>query len=211
MPVMAALHLQDILRGLDQQQVDPALDQADGLLAEDVGQLVEGDVGKLGIVGGGQLAGGPDRAGHEARLSGLRRQIFIRQAARQRGRGPVDLEHPLRQAVFAQGDAVGAEGVGLDHIHADLQEGAVHLLDRLGVADHQVIVAAVGALAAKLLGGQLLLLAGWCPSRHRRPARAAPGRPGSGGWCRFCLSQHSPVRPGYKKRLPVGEAFPAPM
>ncbi len=57
--------------------------------------------------------------------------VFIRQAARQGGRGPVDLNHPLLQAVFAQGQAVGAESVGLEHIHADFQEGAVDLLDRL--------------------------------------------------------------------------------
>ena len=35
------LDFQDILRGLDQQQVHAALDQADGLLAEDVRQFVE--------------------------------------------------------------------------------------------------------------------------------------------------------------------------
>ncbi len=35
------LDLQDILRGLDQQQVHPALDQPDRLLAEDIRQLIE--------------------------------------------------------------------------------------------------------------------------------------------------------------------------
>ena len=62
------LDLEDVLRGLDQQQVHAAVDQADGLLAEDVGQFVEGDVGQLGIVGGGQLAARADGAGDEARL-----------------------------------------------------------------------------------------------------------------------------------------------
>ena len=61
------LDFEDVLRGLDQQQVHAALDQADGLFAEDVGQFIEGDVGEFGVIGGGQFAGGTDGTGDETR------------------------------------------------------------------------------------------------------------------------------------------------
>ncbi len=147
-PGNGGLDLQDILGGLDQQQIHPALDQAHGLLAEHLRQGGKTDVGQLGVIGGGQLAGGADRAGHKAGLLGG--GIFVGQAARQGGRRAVDLDHPLAQAVLAQGQPVGAEGIGLQHIHARLQEGAMHLRHRLGMADDQVIVTTVVALAAKI-------------------------------------------------------------
>ena len=104
-----------------------------GLLAEDVDQFIEGDIGELGVVGGGQLAGGADRAGDKplrlARpLSAPR--VFVGEAAGQRGRRLVDLDDPVLQAVFLHRDAVGAEGVRLDHVHADLEERAVDLSPR---------------------------------------------------------------------------------
>ena len=47
---------------------------------------------------------------------------------------------------------------GLDHVHADLEEGAVDRLDDLGLRDDEVVVAAVVLLAAEVLGGQVLRL-----------------------------------------------------
>ena len=49
----------------------------------------------------------------------------------------------------------GAEGVGLDHVAADLVEGPVDLLDRVGSGDHQELVAALEVGAAEVVGGQL--------------------------------------------------------
>ena len=60
-------HFEDVLAGLDQQQIDAALDQRDGLLAVQLGKLLVGDVAERGVVGGGQHAGRPHRAGDEAR------------------------------------------------------------------------------------------------------------------------------------------------
>ncbi len=77
---------EDVLRGLDEQQVHAALDQTDGLLAEDIGQFVEGDVGEFGVIGGGQFARWADGTGDKARLARIFR-VFIGKAARQACRG----------------------------------------------------------------------------------------------------------------------------
>ena len=63
------LDLEDVLRGLDDQEVDAALEQAGGLLAEDLDELAEADLAERRVLGGGQEAGRADRAGDEAVLA----------------------------------------------------------------------------------------------------------------------------------------------
>ena len=46
------------------------------------------------------------------------------------------------QVVLGQDDAGGAEGVGLDHVAADLEEGGVNVLDDVGTAEHKHFVVA---------------------------------------------------------------------
>jgi len=147
------LHLQDVLGSLDQEEIDAARDQADGLFAKDVGQLGEGDVAEGGIAAGGQEAAGADGAGDEARLRGG--GVAVGDAAGELGGGAVDLDHARLQAVFAQGDAIGAEGVGLDHIATDGQEGGVDALDGVGAREDQIVVTTVRAFAAEVGGGQV--------------------------------------------------------
>ncbi len=113
--------LEDVLRGLDDEHVHATPDEADGLFAEDIHEIIEGDVGQLRVIGGGQLAGRANGAGHEARLPGSRR-VLVGQFAGQRGADLVDLDDSILQAVLLHRDAIGAEGVGLDDIHADLKE-----------------------------------------------------------------------------------------
>ena len=43
------LDLEDVLRGLDDQQVDAAVDQPRGLLGEDLDQLAEADLPERGV------------------------------------------------------------------------------------------------------------------------------------------------------------------
>jgi len=64
-------------------------------------------------------------------------------SACQRRSGLVDLDHALFQAIFRHGQAIGAEGVGLDHIHADFKERAVDFFHGFGIRNDQVIVAAI--------------------------------------------------------------------
>ena len=70
------LDLEDVLRGLDDQQVRAAVDQSLGLLGEDLDQLAEADLPERRVLGGGQVSRRPDRARDEAILArGLARDL----------------------------------------------------------------------------------------------------------------------------------------
>src|SRR5690606_31284805 len=60
-------HLEDVLRRLDQQDVDATLDQTARLLRENVHQLRERDVAERGIRSTGKVARRTDRARDETR------------------------------------------------------------------------------------------------------------------------------------------------
>ena len=47
---------EDVLRGFDEQHIHAALDQTDSLFAEDIGQFIEADIGKFGVIRGGKFA-----------------------------------------------------------------------------------------------------------------------------------------------------------
>ena len=148
---------EDILRGFDQQQIHAALDEANSLLSKNFGQLVESDIRKVGVVGGGQLARGADRTRHEARLFCFCSK-FICETAR-KGRGSlIDLDHTFAQFIFRHGDAVGAEGIGLEHVHTDLEERAMDLFHGFGVRDDEEVIAAVILLTAEFLRREVLVL-----------------------------------------------------
>src|SRR5262249_3903666 len=59
------LHLEQVLAGLEDQEIRPALDQPLGLLEERGDQVLEAQASEVGILRGGQHPGGPDRAGDE--------------------------------------------------------------------------------------------------------------------------------------------------
>src|SRR5207249_12135900 len=56
------LDLEQVLRGLDDQQIDPAGEQSRGLLGEHLDEFAEADLPQRGVLGGGQVAGRADRA-----------------------------------------------------------------------------------------------------------------------------------------------------
>jgi hypothetical protein len=60
--------------------------------------------------------------------------------------------------IFDHRDTVGAEGVSFEHIHADFEKGAVNFFHGLRIRDDEVIVATIKLFAAKMLGGQVLIL-----------------------------------------------------
>ena len=68
-PKIGGLDLEDVLGGLDDDEVGAALDEPARLLLEDRDELAEGDLAERRVVGGGQVAGGADRAGDEAVLA----------------------------------------------------------------------------------------------------------------------------------------------
>ncbi len=101
--------LEQVLAGFDYQEVCAALDEPECLL--EIG-AVQGR--KVGLAEGNEFRARPHGAGDESRFaSGGRRG-----AAGESCCSAVDLARLFLESIFAQDDAVGAEGVGLDHIGA---------------------------------------------------------------------------------------------
>ncbi len=143
------LHLEDVLRGLDDDQVGAALDQAARLLGKDLNQLGEGDVAQGRVGRSRQEAGRADRAGDEA--------ILARRLARDLRRLRVDLERVLAQAPLVELQSRALEGVGLDHLGTGLEHRAVHALDHVRAVEHERLVTL--ALEAAVVGlGKVELL-----------------------------------------------------
>ena len=127
------LDLEDVLRGLDDDQVRAAVDQSRGLLGEDLDQLAEADLPERGVLRGRQVAGRADRAGDEA--------ILARRLARDFGGLRVDLDRVVGQAPLLELDPRGLERVGLEHFRAGLEHRGVHALDHVGPVEHERLVA----------------------------------------------------------------------
>ena len=136
------LDLEDVLRGLDDDQVDAALEQALGLLGEDLDELAEADLAEGRVVGGGQVAGRADRAGDEA--------VLADRLAGDLGGLAVDLERVLAEAPLLELEARGLEGVGLDDLGAGLDHRLVDALDDVGAVEDERLVAAAGELVVAL-------------------------------------------------------------
>ena len=143
------LDLEDVLRGLDDEQVGAALDQALGLLGEDLDQLAEGDLAERWVVARGEMARRADRAGHEAVVAGGR--------ARDLGGSAVDLRRVLAEPPLLELQAAGLEGVRLHDLGAGVQHRLVHALDHVRAVEHERLVALALKPAVVLLG-QLELL-----------------------------------------------------
>ena len=143
------LDLEDVLRGLDDDQVGAAVDQALGLLGEDLDQLGEGDLAERGVVGCGQVAGRADGAGHEPVLAhGLARDL---------GGLLVDLDRVVGQAPLLELDPAGLEGVRLDDLGARLDHRGVDALDHVGaVQDKRLVALALEAHVVLLSQVELL-------------------------------------------------------
>ena len=74
------------------------------------------------------------------------------------GRGLVDVEGLVGDAVLGEHEAEGAEGGGLDRVDADLEVLGVHLRDEVGPGEHEVLVAALEGGAAEVVGAEVLVL-----------------------------------------------------
>ena len=143
------LDLEDVLRGLDDDQVGATLDQTLRLLGEDLDQSAEGDRAEGRVVGGRQVAGRPDRSRDEARIAcGLARDLR---------RLRVDLEGVLAEPPLVELQPRALEGVGLHHLGAGIEHRRVHALDHVGAMEHERLVALAGEPAV-VLGLKLELL-----------------------------------------------------
>jgi hypothetical protein len=145
------LDLQDVLGGLDDDEVRAALDEPACLLLEHGDQLAEGDLAQRRVVGGGQMAGGADRARDEV--------VLADRLARDLRRALVDLQGVLAQAPLLELQARGLEAVGLDDLGTRLDHRLVQRLDDVRAVQDERLVAL--ALKPAVVGGrQVVLLQG---------------------------------------------------
>ena len=123
---------------LEEQQVDPALEQALDLLVVRRLRLIRRDV--------------PDRGeGLADRSHGSRHErAAARRLTRDAGPLAVDLAHVRLEAVRPELEAVGAERVRLDHVGAGVEVLLVDLPHESGVREVQLVEAAVEEDAARV-------------------------------------------------------------
>ena len=145
------LQLQHVLRRLDDDQVDAALDQSRRLLGEHLSQLPEADLAERRVIGGGQKAGGADRAGDERPLAGCAPGDL-------RG-ADVDLPRVIVETPLAELEPRCLERVGLQHLGAGLDHRCVYTLDHVRAVEHERLVAAARE-AVVVLEAEVELLKG---------------------------------------------------
>ena len=189
------LGVQRVEDGLEQDQVDAAVDEARERLAVGRDQLVEVDVAKARIVDVGRdrrgLAGRPEHAGDEARPRGIARRMHSSAASRA-SRAARRLSSYTRrvQAVVGLRRRVRVEGVGLDDVGAGREVLGVDLADDLRLRQREQVVVALQVARPKRRSARResrLPRAGspgsWCP--WRRPGSGCGARAGR-AVRRFC-------------------------
>ncbi len=133
-----AQHVQ-IRKGLQNEQVHPAIDKACRLLAIEGARLISADLTERRQ----RAAERADRACDKSRAAG-----DVARIARDASTLSVDLAHLPLAPVGGQLGAVGAKGIGLDDLGARRQIIHVHALDQVGVSDVDSVIALAGQDAA---------------------------------------------------------------
>ncbi len=190
------LGLQQVVDGLDEQDVDAALDQGGALELVAVAQLGEG-----GVAERRELGARADRSDHEAGPVG--RRVAGGDLAGDAGGGQVQLVGPLGDLVLVQHDGEGAERVGLDGVDADGEERVVEVGDDVGAGGDEHLVAPLERRPAEVVGREV-------PQLQVRPGGAVEdhdtfgdARRGRGSRC--CLSRADPAS-GDSRRPAAGSA-----
>ncbi len=141
------LGVQGVEDRLDQQHVRAAVDQAAGLAAVGLDELVEGDVAGARVVHVGRdrrrLAGRAQRPDDVPRLVRGARGHLVARLAGEPGRGHVELVGELLHAVVGEGDRRGVEGVRRDQVGAGVEVLAVDRGDQVRRGDAEQVVVAL--------------------------------------------------------------------
>ena len=198
------LGLQEVEDGLDDEEVDAAVEQAAGLHLVGVAHLGEADLSQRR-----ELGAGADRAGHPAGPVGRREPVG--HLLGDLGRRPVQLVGPVGDPVLRQRDRQGPEGVGLDHLAAHLEERPVEVGDDVGAGGDQDLVAALHGRPAEVVGAEVAQLqvgAGGAVVDEDPLARRV--EIGAGHWAPRLLGRLSLPAPIARRRRPSLTASPAP-
>ena len=134
--------------GFDHQHVDAALGEPANLLREGFARLVEAGLSQR-LQAHAQR---PDSARHPG-LSALLVGSLVHCLARYLGSGPVDLDHPVGEAIALQTQGIGPKGIGLDDLRARLQVLLVDVAHQFRLGEIQFVVAAVDEDAARVQAG----------------------------------------------------------
>ena len=158
----AGLHVARVLAGFEQQVVGAAGREPQGLDAEVVPQLFEGDAAGHRD----RLRRRPHRAADEALAAGRGAGL-----ASQLGGTPVELERALLEAVLREHQGRTAERVGLDDVGAGVEVGPVDSEHHVGPGRHQDLVATLELRTAEVLRPQVRRLKSGAggPVEHQDP------------------------------------------
>ena len=129
------LGLKQILGSFNQQDVNTAFNQSQRLFDERLAHGVKADVAKRW-----QLSGGANGAGDEAWL--VRSRKISRHFAGNLGGAFIDLVGFVLKVIFAEHNAGGAKGVGLNHVSPGFVIGGVDVFNNVRTAQDQQFVAA---------------------------------------------------------------------
>ena len=196
----AGLGRQQVVLGLDHEQVDAAVEQGAGLGLVGVPQGGVADVAERR-----HLGAGPHGTGHPALVVG--RGELVGHLPGQPRRPEADLVGPVGQVVLGQHGGERPEGVGLHDVDADFEERGVEALDDVGPGEDQHLVAALEGGPTEVVGGQVLQLHPRAapavehhhPVAHRLQVAGRAGRAG----CRHGRSGYRAPQRGGPKPLPL--------
>ncbi len=146
------LHLQQVHARLDEEQIDPALEESLGLLDVGLAQFGESDVAEAR-----ELRTRSDAARHPAGTS-IALLVLVRHAACDRGRRDVELSGALRDSVFGEHSGETAETRGLHGVDAGIEECPVHGLDDVGTGGAEHLVAALEGGPAEVVRSEIEVL-----------------------------------------------------
>ncbi len=135
-------------RGLDEQDVGAAVDEAADLLTVGGDELVEGDSAHDGE----GLGRGADGARDEART--VARGEVGGGGLGNAGGGDVDVVGAVGEAVLGEDEGGASEGVGLHDVGAGGEEPLVDASDDVGAGEVEGLVAPLVRLASEVAGGQ---------------------------------------------------------
>jgi hypothetical protein len=134
--------------GFDQQHIDAALGEAANLLGKGFARLIQADLSQR-FQTHAQGADSARNPGFSALLVGP----LVHCLARHLGPGPVDLDHPVGEAIALQTQGIGPKSIGLDDLRARLQVFLVDGSHQFRLGEIQFVVAAVDKDAASVQAG----------------------------------------------------------